>query len=80
MSYEVLKYILWGLLCLPVLAFGLYCIEKLAGEGIVASAEAKRKIKPSEKRRMDAEKRKAEEAERLRRKKFDEEYMRDRGI
>lgn len=79
MSYEVLKYILWGLLCLPVVVIGFFCVSRLSAN-IRVSEAGNRRLSASEKKRLAEEQQKAEEAERLRRRKFDEEYKRSRGI
>ena len=67
MDYDLLKRILWILLCLPIAVLGIYFFGKIAGE-IIAYQQAER----AEKRR-----RKAAEA---RRKAFDEEYQKRRGV
>ena len=67
MDYDVLKLVLWIVLCLPVAVLGLYFFFRIAGE-IIAYQRAEREARRSKKA--------AEE----RRKAFDEEYKRRRGI
>lgn len=83
MSYETLKYIFWGLLCLPVFVAGFSIFWSLFTETLQVEKNFKRK-KSKAQLRKEAEERAARkaaiEAERQRRKKFDEEYKRTHGI
>ena len=68
MSQETARYILWGLMCLPILAFWLYFYHCLKEDklGISRVKQAKRKALQDEKQRL--------EEERRRREVFDEDY------
>ncbi len=68
MSQETARYVLWGLMCLPVFALWLYfygCLKK-DKLGISRAKQAKRKVIEDEKQRI--------EGERRRREIFDEDY------
>jgi len=83
MSQETLKYIFWGMLCFPVLVLGIGIFNSLLTEILHAERDkSRRKTKAalSREAREKAEKQAALEAEALRRKKFDEEYKKARGI
>lgn len=83
MSYETLKLILWGLLCIPILAIGVWTFSNLVQESLQAEKGKKRKKTKAQikQEKKEAAARKAElEIERQRRKEFDEEYKRTHGI
>lgn len=83
MAYETLKLIFWGLLCLPVFFAGFSICESLLSETLQVEKNFKRK-KNKAQLKKEAEEKAARlaaiEAERQRRKAFDEEYKRTHGI
>ena len=83
MSYGTLKFIFWGLLCLPIFVAGFSIFESLLSETLQVEKNFKRK-KTRAQIRKEAEEKAARqaaiEAERQRRKQFDEEYKRTHGI
>ena len=83
MSYDTLKFIFWGLLCLPIFVAGFSIFESLLSETLQVEKHFKRK-KSKAQLKQEAEEKAARlaaiEAERQRRKQFDEDYKRKRGI
>jgi hypothetical protein len=77
MSYDTLKYVLWVLLSLPVLAIGILCLSKLGGDifrinSFTRSARASaRSKKRSQEERVNSEI--------MRRRQFEEDYRKRRG-
>ena len=83
MSYDTLKLILWGLLCIPILAIGVWTLSNLLQESLEVEKGKKRKKTKAQlrKEKKDAEAKLAEiELQRQRRKEFDEQYKRTHGI
>ncbi len=66
MSSNVLQYVFWVLLALPVLALGVYFFGNITGSIL-------------EKYRDDEKRRKAKEQQKKRRQEFEESYSRRRG-
>ena len=68
MTYETLKYILWGLLCLPILVLGVKLFASLLDDLRTVNGKGKKAREKAERERQLAE----EE----RRREFEEEYER----
>ena len=69
MSQETAKYVLWALMCIPVVALGTYFIFRLADDVLSISRSRAARLKAARERKLKA-------ADELRRREiFDENYL-----
>ena len=70
MTYQTLKYILWGLLCLPILVIGVKLFFSLLNDLRFVNGKGRKAAEKAERER--------ELEEEARRREFDEEYEKKR--